>query len=174
MATGSYSVDPEFAHILNQTTGQATHLRRFMSDLSAGKEVRIKNSNRDMEPWIKFGDVMVFGPSNLDNTRPGDIVLYRLRESAVPRRVVRKTIVNGEAVLLTKADSRPELDPPVKVANVFGRLVSVERGTRTIKASSLTRGVVDVLTDYGSRSMGAKLVDFLLAFIPSSIRPKRA
>lgn len=171
MATGSYSVDPEFAQIMNQTTGQASHLRRYMADLSAGKELRIKVTDRAMEPFIQPGDFMIFGASNLDNTKTGDIVLYRLRDGAVPRRVVRKTIQNGEAVLITKSDSRPELDPPVKVANVFGRLTRLERGGRRIRASSLNRGLIDTLTDYGTKSVATKLLSYLWVLVPSSMRP---
>lgn len=174
MATGAYSVDPEFAQMLEETTGKASNFRSVTAELSSGKEVPIKVHDHSMAPVIVPGDLMVFGPSSLEATRAGDIVLYRLRDRAVARRVLRKTIKNGEAVFITKSLSSSQIDQPIRVASVMGRLLHVERKGKRIKARSLNRGIIDKLTDYGSKSVGAKLMSYLWILLPVSMRPDQA
>ncbi len=174
VSRAGYNVDPEFAHEVRKSTGSASSLRRFAEDLSSGKELPIKMTDATMEPFIKVGDTMVFGPCNLENTRAGDFILVRAGSGVVPRRVIRRSMSSGEAVFITKGQKSKELDPPTRVAQALGRLVHLDRKGRRISARSLNRGLLDTLTDYGSRSVSDKLKAFFWSLVPRSLRPKDA
>ncbi|MBM3464254.1 MAG: hypothetical protein FJX76_19330 [Armatimonadetes bacterium] len=167
----TYKVDNEFTALMEESTGTASNLRRYMQQISEGKEVPIKATDHSMSPFVNPGDTMFFGPSNLENTKSGDIVLYRLRDRAVVRRVVRRALLNGEAVFMTKVLIGKEMDPPVRVASIFGKLLFLERKGRRVKANALNRGFMDFITEWGTKSPLQKLGEAVMVFVPMSLRP---
>ncbi len=164
----------QFINDLSRTSGVASSLEQCMKALASGEEVGIKASDSSMAPWIVPGDIMVFSTSNMEHVKAGDIVLYRSGGSAHARRVVRKTFLGHDIVLIIKADAQRKLDTPIKPPQISAVLKAVERKGRSIPARRLNRGILDWLTDYGTVSPLRKILGILFFFLPRSMRPGHA
>lgn len=77
---------------------------------------------RSMRPGLRDGDAVLV-LLNDRRLRPGDLAVFRLGADTVVHRCVA---VEGER-LQFRGDGREDLDPPVAVADVLGRVVAVRR-----------------------------------------------
>lgn len=143
--------------------------------LSSGKELVVRVNDYALQPVIKPGDAMVFKATTYGKVRVGDFVMYRLNDgSPAIRRVVRKMIYDrfGQRFLavVTRGQSDPTMQDVVPVVKVMARLEYVDRGGTRIKPNRLNRGIIDWLTDFGTRSVFHRFLDVVLFFVPATIR----
>jgi signal peptidase I len=77
-----------------------------------------------MEPVLHQGDALVLGSGDPATVHVGDVV-WALHEGwPILHRVIDiHTDARGERIVVTKGDNLPDPDPPVKAAEVQGRLV---------------------------------------------------
>lgn len=157
----------QVAHIHDQ----ADAMHRISETLSSGKEFSVRVTDHSLMPYIQPGDMMIFLATNYEKMRVGDFVLYRLT-SGVPavRRVIRKTLVDGHAVIITRSDVNLDEKDEVRAAQVIGRLAFLERHGKRIKGGSLNRGLLDWLTQYGTRHPLSRLGDLFFLLLPASRR----
>ena len=97
----------------------------LVSDAAAPVWVDVKGAS--MEPSLVDGDRVLVEPlgAGVEPYR-GEVVLARLASSLVIHRVV--TVSDGVAV--TKGDARVDVDPPVRLDGVLGRVVQVRPSWR--------------------------------------------
>ena len=91
-------------------------------------EVRLKVAGGSMLPAVWPGDVVTVRRCAFRELRPGQIVLHGREESLTLHRIAR---VGGDQVI-TRGDSLPRYDPPVKAGEVLGQVVGIRRGDRSI------------------------------------------
>ena len=116
-------VDPNQHLMLNLTT-------QLLRD---GQSVRFRAPGRSMYPTIREGEAITVEPILPSEVKVGDIILYRSDDGVIAHRVTR--IERGEndgRRFILRADTWGEYDEPVYADQVMGKVVSTERGGRSI------------------------------------------
>ena len=116
-------VDPNQHLMLNLTT-------QLLRD---GQSVRFHAPGRSMYPTIREGEAITVEPILPSEVKVGDIILYRSDDGVIAHRVAR--IERGEndgRRFILRADTWGEYDEPVQADQVMGKVVSTERGGRSI------------------------------------------
>jgi signal peptidase I len=91
-------------------------------------EVRLKVAGGSMLPTVWPGDVVTVRQCTFEELRPGQIVLHGRDETLTLHRIAR---VASDHVI-TRGDSLPKYDQPVKASDILGQVVSLCRGGRSI------------------------------------------
>jgi signal peptidase len=79
-----------------------------------------------MRPTIEPGDLIVVKPVPVDEVQIGDVVTFQPVSddpTVITHRVVAKTFVSGETMLVTRGDANGADDEPIEAEQVRGRLV---------------------------------------------------
>jgi signal peptidase len=98
-----------------------------------------------MYPTIRENEAITVEPVVPHDVKVGDIILYRSGESVVAHRVIRIEKGEGSAShFILREDTWGTLDEPVEAEQILGKVVSVERGGRSIDPYS-TRAKVRLL-----------------------------
>ena len=101
--------------------------------LRQGYSVRFQAPGNSMMPTVSDGERITVRPVSPSDIKPGDIILYRYPGSIFAHRVVRIEKRNGGAPrFILRGDASGAPDEPVEPAQVLGKVVSVERGGRSI------------------------------------------
>ncbi|HOX04966.1 MAG TPA: S24 family peptidase [Planctomycetota bacterium] len=99
--------------------------------LRASGELRLVVLGTSMAPTIRPGDSVVMRP--LDGApRVGDVVVY----ARGGRLWCHRVLLPGRATI-TKGDARGRPDPPVATADLIGRAIALQRGSRIIELHGL-------------------------------------
>jgi signal peptidase len=72
-----------------------------------------------MTPTINIGDIVVVRKVTLDQTEPGDIILFKTEQGLVLHRIQTITMENGKLTATTKGDANPERDPWIITDNML-------------------------------------------------------
>jgi hypothetical protein len=97
------------------------------NSLESGASVRLKINGDSMRPWLCQGDTVVVRRIDIDQLRPGNILVIRTNGDLLTHRL----IAVNDNVWLTKGDASPAPDKPVSPREILGRVESIER-SRTI------------------------------------------
>ena len=103
--------------------------------LKSGQSVRFQAPGRSMTPTIREDETITINPVSASSVRKGDIILYNNKTGVIAHRVVR--IEKSDASLepnlfILRGDASITYDKPVTPGQVLGKVVSVERGGRSI------------------------------------------
>jgi signal peptidase len=97
--------------------------------LTAGKAVRFRAGGGSMWPLIRDGDVLLVQPVDAGAVRVGDTVLFHCSTGRVlAHRVIRVRTTGTDRRFTVQGDARPRPDGQIGEEQVYGRVVSVERG----------------------------------------------
>ena len=88
-----------------------------------------------MYPAIRPRDVAVVRTVGWTGIRRGDVVLFESESRLTAHRVLVPPI-DASSPIVTKGDTLPYYDPPVRPAQLLGRIDALERGRRTIRLAS--------------------------------------
>lgn len=123
-----------------------------------------------MLPVIRPGDVLTVRRHRSGELKPGQVVLYSRNGRLTAHRVLKLPL----GFVLTQGDSLPTVDPPVKVQEVVGHVVSIQRNGRELnpRQSLLQAAAAAVMrrSDWCKRlylRLSFKLEQF--RFIPSTL-----
>ncbi|MEJ2725310.1 MAG: S24 family peptidase [Deltaproteobacteria bacterium] len=101
--------------------------------LRDGKSVRFHAPGRSMYPTIREGEAIKVEPILPSEVKVGDIILYRSDDGVIAHRVARiERGEKGERRFILRADTWGEYDEPVDASQIMGKVVSTERGGRSI------------------------------------------
>lgn len=101
--------------------------------LRSGQSIRFRAPGRSMYPTIKKDETITVQPVAASAIKMGDIILYRLEGVVIGHRVVRiERGEDGGSRFIARGDASAAPDEPVEPAQVLGKVVSVERGGRSI------------------------------------------
>lgn len=81
-----------------------------------------------MLPAIQPGDLLIVQRQAMEKLQPGQIALY-VREGKLTAHRVAKV---GVDYLVTRGDSLPAFDSPIRFSEVIGRVQSIQRNGRTV------------------------------------------
>jgi hypothetical protein len=101
-------------------------------------EVRLRVFGTSMAPAILPGDLVSIQRAGLEEISPGEIVAF-LRDGrlfvhrATGRKAAECAAIPKGSLLITRGDRLRHDDPAVSPAEFLGRVVSLERGSRTIE-----------------------------------------
>lgn len=99
--------------------------------VSEGPSWRAKSRGESMYPLIKNGDILLIQPAKADEIQPGDIVIYRIPSgSFIAHRFIKRNVSGS---LLTNGDSMRHYDKLVDEEQVFGKVIQIERHSKTLK-----------------------------------------
>ncbi len=103
--------------------------------LKSGQSVRFQAPGRSMTPTIREDETITINPVSASTVRKGDIILYSNKTGVIAHRVVR--IQKKDASLqphsfILRGDASITDDKPVAPGQVLGKVVSVERGGRSV------------------------------------------
>ena len=98
--------------------------------LRQGHSLRCRTLGRSMLPLIRSGNIILVEPVKVQDLCVGDVVVYHgYAEFLVAHRLIRKSLVQGRIVLITKGDTFPgSAVEEVEPEQVLGRVVAVEWG----------------------------------------------
>ena len=99
----------------------------------ANGEVRLKVAGGSMLPVVWPGDLVTVRRCDFRELRAGQIVLHGRDETLTLHRIARV----GSDHVITRGDSLPRYDPPVKASDVVGQVVSISRGDRSIQSEQV-------------------------------------
>ena len=101
--------------------------------LGQGRTLRFKARGFSMWPFVRDGDTLTVQSAQADALRVGDIAFYiGDGDSPVAHRVIARQIADGQLVLRTRGDALSGAAELVRPEAVLGRVVSIERGDRSI------------------------------------------
>jgi signal peptidase len=101
--------------------------------LRSGQSIRFQAPGRSMYPTIKEHETITVQSVATSGVKTGDIILYRLEAVVIAHRVVRiERGEHGGSRFILRGDASGAPDEPVEPAQVLGKVVSVERGGRSI------------------------------------------
>lgn len=100
--------------------------------LRRGSHVRFRAVGASMQPTIEDGELITVAPVGPESVRRGEILLYQNERGVFAHRVVRTVKGTFPYLYLLRGDAAVECDPPVSRAQVIGRVVAVQRGTRSL------------------------------------------
>jgi signal peptidase I len=89
--------------------------------------VVLRVAGGSMGPWMRPGDFVVIHRRRLSELNAGRIIVFTRGGRLVIHRILRKGTQAGEAVLFTKGDAAHHPDDPVRVEELLGEVVSVDR-----------------------------------------------
>ena len=92
-------------------------------------EVRLKVTGSSMLPVVWPGDEITVTRREVAELQPGEIVLYRRDGGLTAHRIER--IAHDH--LITRGDSLPSSDPPVRPDEIVGRVLSIFRNGRSVR-----------------------------------------
>ena len=161
---------------LAESLDSAGRIGQYRDTLAAGEDLYITAGKRGFPgiPQIEPGDTLVFGPYIWGKIRPGCIVLYLIGDKPLVARVALRTVHNGRYALKTNLKvTRKGTEEFRYIApdQVLAVLKAVIRQSRRIPSWQMTRGLIDWVTDYGTRNPLGKLLDLLFLPLPRSWRP---
>lgn len=155
--------------------GSADALHRITDALASGKGCQVRVTDKTLLPYIQPGDLMFFVSTNFVKMGTGDFVMYRLGSGQpMVRRAISKCFIEGQATVITRSDVDHKDTDQVRAAQLMARLTHIERRGQKIKAWRLNRGLMDWVTQYGTRHPLSRVRDFFLAFLPVHSRKASA
>lgn len=101
--------------------------------LEKGNDLRFRALGSSMFPSIRSGDVITVKPVESAAICVGDVVFYRRDGRVYAHRLIRKQRMDGVFLFTTRGDYLPFSDPSINPTQVFGKVVSIERGRRIIR-----------------------------------------
>jgi signal peptidase len=103
--------------------------------LRSGQSVRFQAPGKSMKPTIREDETITVDPITPLAVRKGDIILYKNGTGVIAHRVVRIEKQNPsrpQDTFILRGDASILDDKPVAPGQVLGKVISVERGGRTI------------------------------------------
>lgn len=112
--------------------------------LQSSGELRLRVTGTSMLPAIWPGDILLISGRNIEEARPGDVVLFGRQGRLVAHRVVevRSPLSEvrsrkSEALIparefVTRGDSMGQNDAPVRGEELLGRVLAIQRGSRRL------------------------------------------
>lgn len=102
--------------------------------LEKGKAFRFQAKGSSMTPFIKDGDVITLERIQGGKIRRGDVVAVI---SPTPGNLrVHRVVKISKGSYIIKGDNAGGIDGTFDIAQILGRVIKVERGTRTIQLGS--------------------------------------
>jgi signal peptidase I len=89
--------------------------------------VKLQATGVSMLPTLWPGDLLTVHSLRLEQSEPGDIVLYMRGGRFVIHRVVGKTLTGDEAFLIARGDCMPQDDSPVRSGELLGKITEIQR-----------------------------------------------
>lgn len=114
--------------------------------LNLGCCVSFRAPGNSMRPTIFDGEMITVRPVSPSDIKPGDIILYRYPGSIVAHRVVRIEKRDSDVPrFILRGDALGAPGEAVEVDQVLGKVVSVERGGRSIDLYSRKVKIIRML-----------------------------
>jgi len=90
-----------------------------------------------MAPFVRHEETVTIVGCSPEELKFGDIILYSTSSDALSsskrlHRFIKRSVVKGNQVLVTKGDALSSLDPPVSPDEVLGRASAIEKGRLTL------------------------------------------
>lgn len=121
-----------FSNILSSNVKKASAYGKCIGTISKGKTLKIKINDNLMKPYLKRGDVVTIKPATIDHVEPGDLLFYRLGDSMLIRKIIRKIERVGESTIFAKAETSRKPEKPIKPSQVFGKVIKIERNKKEV------------------------------------------
>ncbi len=101
-----------------------------------GKQNFVPVSGRSMLPLLEPGDQLkvLHGQSHVD---VGDVITFYKDDTFVAHRIMQIKTKQNRPVIISKGDNTPQFDPPLRLQEIVGRVIAVERNGRLMKIDTL-------------------------------------
>jgi signal peptidase I len=113
--------------------------------LQDGYSVNFNAPGHSMYPTIMANEKIVVAPIDPTAVRKGDIILYRANGSLIAHRVTLIKKMTTDAIsanrdwsFILKGDASPTYDEPVKVGQILGKVIAIERNGCSSDPYSIT------------------------------------
>ena len=103
--------------------------------LKTGK-LRFRALGNSMFPFIRSGDLITIKPFKESEIYIGDVIFYKKEGLLFVHRLIKKERLNGDLIGITRGDNRQIPDKPIKMSQVKGKVVKIDRGKKSIELTS--------------------------------------
>lgn len=100
--------------------------------VAGGGRIRLEVATDSMRPLINPKDKIVVRGGGIDDLTRGDILLFLRDGNLLAHRLLFKQKGGDEIGLVTKADNAFIADEPISCRQLLGRIITIEKGSRTI------------------------------------------
>jgi len=100
--------------------------------LEKGNCIRFRALGGSMLPFIRPGDLLTAKTVNPIDISAGEVLLYRREGRPFVHRLIKKKIINGTLLFITRGDHLTFYDPTVLSSQILGKVICIERSGRTI------------------------------------------
>ncbi|MBN1886869.1 MAG: S24/S26 family peptidase [Thermoflexales bacterium] len=115
------------------TLGQAEFADVSAEILARGSALRFTAHGASMTPFIRDGDLLTLEPVEVAALETGDVILCRTTGNGlVAHRLIGRETCTGETLLVVRGDASCGPGERARPEHVLGRVVSIQRGSRTI------------------------------------------
>jgi hypothetical protein len=106
--------------------------------LARGACLRFQARGNSMRPLVRDEDILEVQPIGFAEVKVGDMIFFRGHQgNMLAHRLVNKTRAeDGETTLIAKGDTASQFDRPVRPDQLFGKVISIERGQKRVELDS--------------------------------------
>lgn len=90
-----------------------------------------------MHPTIRGGEIVTLAPIVDGRIVTGDVLLFRSAGRVLAHRVVAIDMAGPEQIVSLRGDAKAGRDAPVRLSDIIGRVVAVERDGQTIRLDGM-------------------------------------
>ena len=164
----SYKLNEEFISLLDKEIKKESFF--FSSSQSAsGHKIRFRISDDLMSPSLLPDDRVSVEPASVNEVKVGNLVLIKVGQKPMVRRVIRFIVEESDIYLVTKADASAKEEDPIKDISIIGRVIKLERDGEEIKVPD-TSGIIDALASFRTLSPGRLFKEVLSRIMPFTSR----
>jgi len=136
---------------------------------AGGKSVKkVRVPNDDNAPFLPRGAMAHFRSLDASRLKPGSFVILRRGGDVSIRRFIRLQVTTN-ALLIHVARVNGPLEKPITPSSLVGQIVAVEVKDKTVDPTPPAT-VEDFFTEFGTCSVGTKMMRFLKALLPARFR----
>jgi signal peptidase I len=107
----------------------------FKQTLQKDGSIDLPSKGNSMYPFIHSGDLCRFIPCKPEELKKGDVVLYYTASGdLIAHRFIEMRIINYMNYYFFKGDTNLSIDPPVKGYQVIGKLASIQKENKSVRA----------------------------------------
>ena len=122
---------PEFVELSNEI-------------LTRGNRLRFRAHGKSMHPFINDGDIIEIEPVDTKEIRRGDVIFYRKSGRAFLHRMRKKIYRDDKQVFIAKGDSILGCGEEVRMEDILGKAVALERNGRKIRFDGKFNGLMNI------------------------------
>lgn len=131
--------------------------------LQNGERVRMNLYGFCMRPFIKNGENVTIKPIKPEELRCGDVIVYQFNDRFKIHRFLKFKTISDTKFIIAKGDRCINIDSPVSLNLLLGKITQVEKSNRTICFESIKWKIINYMV--GKTSPYISKIECLIMYV---------